>query len=254
MITKFIAHRKINLFGKGESDVEADALDLTARGRIPEVGITASQATIAFRIAAEGATEAEARAAIEPTASLIYERFADLIVGEGTDDVAEALARELARTGLTLATAESCTGGLLAHQIATVPAASRHLLGGLITYNAATKTQLLEVSPDLIAAEGVVSAAVAEVMASQVHSRFGADVGLAVTGFAGPDLDDSARPGQTIGLIFVGLALPDGSTTHRQLELGPEQPRDVIQRRAAKMALDFARVALRNWPDQTPIP
>ena len=250
LITKHIAHRKINLFGKGESDVEADALDLTARGRVPEVGITASQATIAFRIAAEGATEALARAAIEPTAVLIYERFADLIVGEGTDDVAEALAAQLARTGLTIATAESCTGGLLAQGVATVPGASAYLAGGVITYSIATKIRLLDVPAALIEAEGVVSAAVAEAMARQVRGKFGSDLGLAITGYAGPTLDDSARPGQTIGQVYLGLALPDGTTTSKLLELGPEQPRDVIQRRAAKMALNFARVALRNFADR----
>ncbi len=249
LITKVIAHRKINLFGKGESDVEADALDLTARGRVPEVGITASQTTISFRISAEGATEAEAQAAIEPTAAIIYDRFADLIVGEGTDDVAEATVAQLVRTGLTIATAESCTGGLLAHQITTVSGASRHLVGGVVPYSVAAKIQPLGVPADLIAAEGAVSAAVAGRMATQVRDRFGAAIGLAVTGFAGPDLDDSARPGQTVGLIYLGLAMPDGAVTTRQLELGPEQPRDVIERRAAKLALNFARLALQTRPD-----
>ena len=247
--TEIIAHRKINLFGKGESDVEADALDLTARGRVPEVGITASQATIAFRIAARGATEAEAQALIEPTAALIYDRFADLIVGEGTDDVAEATARELARTGLTIATAESCTGGLLAHQITSVPGASQYLVGGLVTYTVASKTDLLSIAPDRIAAAGVVSSAIAGEMAARVRERFGTGLGLSVTGHAGPDLDPAAHPGQPIGLVYVGLALPDGTVTTKKLELGPEQPRNVIQQRAAKMALNFARLALRSMAD-----
>jgi len=250
LATKIIAHRKINLFGKGESDVEADALDLTARGRIPEVGITASQATISFRISAEGGTEAEALAAIEPTASIIYERFADLIVGEGTDDVAEATAIELDRTGLTIATAESCTGGLLAHLITTAPGTSRSLVGGVVPYSVDSKVKPLGVPADLIEAEGVVSAAVAARMATQVVERFGADVGLSVTGFAGPTLDDTARPGQTVGLVYVGLAMPGEEVTTRKLELGPEQPRDAIQRRSAKMALNIARVALKSRPDR----
>ena len=248
-VGRIIVHRKINLFGKGESDVEADALDLTARGRVPEVGITASQATISFRISAEGATEAEAQAAMEPTATIIYERFANLIVGEGTADVAEATALELTRTGLTIASAESFTGGLLSHQLTTVPGASRHTLGGVVAYSAESKIKLLGVPGDLIAAEGVVSAAVAGAMASLARERFGADVGLAVTGFAGPGLDDAARPGQTVGLAYVGLALPGGKVTTTKLELGPEQPRDVIQRRGAKIALNFARLALRKMPD-----
>ena len=90
-----IVDHKINLFGKGESDIEAEAMDLTARGRIPEVGITAHEATISFRIRAEGADEVKARAAMGPTLALIRERFGLLIVGEGTDDVAEAVVAEL---------------------------------------------------------------------------------------------------------------------------------------------------------------
>src|SRR5439155_10913861 len=84
-----IVHRKINLFGKGESEVEAEAFDLTARGRVPEVGITASEATISFRIAAQADSEEEAARLMEPTARQIYERFSDLIVGEGGEDVVD---------------------------------------------------------------------------------------------------------------------------------------------------------------------
>ena len=132
LATRIIVHRKINLFGKGESDVEAEALDLTARGRIPEVGITASEATISFRIAAEADTEAEALALIQPTADLIHDRFADLIVGEGVEDVADALYRELARTGFTIATDESCTAGWLAYSMNAVPGMIGHYHGGTV--------------------------------------------------------------------------------------------------------------------------
>ncbi len=249
LATAIIAHRKINLFGKGESDVEADALDLTVRGRVPEVGITASQTTISFRISAHGATEAEARTAIEPTAAIIYERFADLVVGEGDDDVADATARELSRTGLTLATAESCTGGLLTHLITTVPGTGCHLIGGVVAYTIEAKANLVGVSEQLIAAEGVVSPEVAAELAARVRERFGADIGLAITGYAGPTLDPAARPGQTIGLVYLGLAMPDGTVTTKKLELGPEQPRTVIQQRAAKMALNMARLAMRGMPE-----
>jgi nicotinamide-nucleotide amidase len=119
LVTRVIIQRKINLFGKGESEIEAEALDLTARGRNPEVGITAHEATISFRISASGATEEEAQCAMAPTVAAIRERFAHLIIGEGTDDVPEAVFAQLARTKTTLATAESCTGGLIAR--ATTP-------------------------------------------------------------------------------------------------------------------------------------
>src|SRR5205807_453657 len=123
-VTRVIVHHKINLFGKGESDIEADAMDLTARGRDPEVGITVHDATISFRVAAAGATEDEARRAIAPTLALIRQRFGDLVIGEHADDLAEAVVAQLARTGSTLATAESCTGGLIAHLLTTLAGVS----------------------------------------------------------------------------------------------------------------------------------
>jgi nicotinamide-nucleotide amidase len=240
--TRKIVHRKINLFGKGESDIEAMALDLTTRGRVPEVGITASEATIAFRITAEAATEDEALSLIEPTAALIYERFGDLIVGEGTDDVVEALAQELARTGQSIATAESCTGGLIARMLTSIPGISANYPGGLVTYSNQAKAKILGVSEELLEAQGAVSAEVAAEMARLVRDRFSTDLGLSVTGIAGPTSDSPDHP---VGLVYLGLATSEKVMT-RKLELGPEQPRDIIQRRAAKQALNWARVTLKT--------
>ena len=237
-----IVHRKINLFGKGESEIEALALDLTARGRIPEVGITASEATISFRIAAEGETEDEANRLIEPTVARIYERFSDLIVGEGTEEVVDAMVKELARTGRSIATAESCTGGLVARLITSVPGASRSYPGGLVTYSTEAKANLLDVPRAMLDAQGAVSPEVAAELARRVRERFRTDLGLAVTGIAGPDTDSPEHP---IGLVYLGLATADEVRT-RKLELGPEQPRDVIQRRAAKAAINWARLTLKH--------
>ena len=136
---RVIVHHKINLFGKGESDIEAAALDLTARGRTPEVGITASDATISFRIRAEGDTEDEARRALEPTLATIRERFGNLIVGEGSVDVVDAAVLLLSQTGTTLATAESCTGGLIARQITAIAGVSPYYPGGVVSYSNAVQ-------------------------------------------------------------------------------------------------------------------
>lgn len=246
LATRAIVHRKINLFGKGESEIEAEALDLTARGRVPAVGITASDATIAFRISAEADTEAEARRLIEPTAEIIYRRFADLVVGEGADDVVDATLRELARTGRTIATAESCTGGLLAHLLSSVPGAGRHFPGGIVADSDQARSNLLDVPEATIRAHGAVSPEVAGDLARRVRERFRVDLGLAVVGIAGPGPD---TPAHLVGLVYLGLATADEVRT-KKLELGPEQPRDVILRRAAKQALNWARVTLRNLADQ----
>ncbi len=240
MITRVIVHHKINLFGRGESDIEADALDLTARGRVPEVGITASDATISFRVVGEGATEDEARRAIEPTLALIRERFGRLIVGEQSEDVVDGLVAQLARTGRTLATAESCTGGLIAHLITTVPGVSPYYPGGVVSYSNEAKVELLGVPSALLETHGAVSPEMAEAMAVGVRRRLGADLGLSVTGIAGPTGGTPAKP---VGLVYLGLATADRAQS-RRFELGPAQPRDIIQRRSAKMALNWARLAL----------
>lgn len=246
LVNRVIVERKINLFGKGEADVEAEAMDLTARNRDPEVGITAHEATISFRLAGEGATVEEAEKTLAPIVATIQERFGPLIVGEGSADVPDAVVAQLQRTGATLATAESCTGGLIAHKITTIPGVSPNYPGGVISYANAAKTGLLGVDPALIAAHGAVSAEVAAAMASGVRSRLGADIGLSVTGVAGPT---GGTPEKPVGLVYVGLATADGVET-RRLEIGPEQPRAVIQQRAAKHALNWVRTTLAARPDR----
>ncbi|MGC8640083.1 MAG: competence/damage-inducible protein A [Isosphaeraceae bacterium] len=245
-INRIIIYRKINLFGRGESDIEAQAMDLTARDRVPEVGITAHDSTISFRIRGEGQTPEEALRQTEPTAAIIYQRFGNLVVGEGSTDVADALVSQLARTGSTLATAESCTGGLMAHLVTAIAGVSPYYMGGVVSYSNAAKTSSLGVSSSLIAIRGAVSPEVAQAMAFGARERFGADVAVSSTGVAGPT---GGTPEKPVGLVYLGLATSAGVES-RRLDLGPEQPRDIIQRRAAKIALDWVRLALLSWPDR----
>ncbi len=237
-----IVHRKINLFGRGESDIERDAMDLTARGRVPEVGITASEATISFRISGSGETEDEAIRQTEPTAATIYERFGPMIVGEGTADVADGLFAELARTGATIATAESCTGGLIARMITAISGVSPYYLGGAVTYSNASKTTMLGVPAERIEAHGAVSPEVAAAMAEGIRNRLGATIGISTTGIAGPT---GGTPEKPVGLVYIGLATANGAET-RRLDLGIERPRDFIQVFSAKSALNWARLVLRE--------
>ena len=237
-----IVHHVINLFGKGESDIEAKALDLTARGRVPEVGITASDATISFRVSSAGANEAEARELLEPTLQEIRRRFGPLIVGEGDENVVDGLIAQLRRTGSTLATAESCTGGLIARRITAIPDVSPFFLGGVVCYSNDAKVNLLGVPRDLIDRFGAVSPEVAEALANGARERFRSDIALGVTGVAGPSGGTDEKP---VGLVYLGLSSSEGSWT-RKLELGPEQPRDVIQSRSCKHAMNWARLYLRD--------
>ncbi len=247
MASRVIVEHKINLFGKGESDIETMAMDLTVRGRNPEVGITAHEATISFRLSAEGETPEDARRALEPTLALIRERFGHLVVGEGSEDVPEAVLVQLKRTGQTVATAESCTGGLIAHKLTALAGISAYFPGGVVSYSNASKTELLSVDASLIESHGAVSAEVAAAMATGVRARFAADLGISVTGVAGPS---GGTPEKPVGLVYLGLATDKGVST-RRLDIGPEQPRSVIQQRATKNALNWVRLTLLAEPDAT---
>ena len=165
-----------------------------------------------------------------------------MIVGEGSADVADAVVAELARTGATLATAESCTGGLIAHWITAIAGVSPYYLGGVVSYANDAKTELLGVPAALIESHGAVSPEVAAAMAEGVRNRLGATLGLSTTGVAGPSGGTAEKP---VGLVYLGLATEQGTQT-RRLDIGPEQPRDVIQQRSSKAALNWARLKLRG--------
>ncbi len=233
---------KINMFGQGESEIEARALDLTARGRIPEVGITAHEATISFRVFASGPCPESAEMIAKPTIDMIYERFADLIIGTGDEDVEHALFKALLERQATLATAESCTGGQLARKITSLAGSSEIYQGGVVSYANSAKISMLGVPEESLDRYGAVSAEVAAAMAERARREFGATFGISTTGIAGPGGGSAEKP---VGLVWLGLATPSGVFTKRLL-LGEEQPRAVIQERATKHALNFLRVHLKE--------
>jgi nicotinamide-nucleotide amidase len=115
----------------------------------------------------------------------------------------------LVSRGLTLATAESCTGGLIAHTITNVPGSSAYFDRGFIVYSNSAKIELLGVEAALISECGAVSSEVAQAMAEGARRTSGADVGLAVTGIAGPISDESKKP---VGLVYIAASAGDGST------------------------------------------
>lgn len=238
--------RTLLTFGAGESEVASRLGDLMARGRNPEVGTTAQLGIIAVRINTRAATH-EAAALLDETEREIRQRLGDLVFGSGEDTLASAVGRLLVARGETLATAESCTGGLIGKLLTDTPGSSRYYEGSVVTYSNTLKQELLGVGVDLISEHGAVSQAVALAMAQAAQRRLATTYALAVTGVAGPE---GGTPTKPVGLVYVGLATPQGARAH-ELQFGPNSPRDVVRTRAAHAALNLLRQELlsRSQPE-----
>jgi nicotinamide-nucleotide amidase len=227
-------------FGQGESMVAERIADLMERGRNPAVGTTAHDAIIGVRIFATGASRQEAQELLDASAADIRSRLGLLIYGRGEQTLSHAVGELLVRRNQTVATAESCTGGLIAQTLTDVPGSSRYFLCGTVSYSNESKTDLLGVPPPLIAEHGAVSAQAAEAMVRGCRQRSGADWALAVTGIAGPD---GGTPEKPVGLVFIALAGPDGCEV-REYRLGEFLSRYDVRSRTRWIALNMLRLAL----------
>ncbi|GIW81236.1 MAG: CinA-like protein [Gemmatales bacterium] len=235
--------RKINCFGAGESTIEEKVFDLTRRGHVPEVGITASDATISLRIFGRGASTDEALAQIAPVEKTICDRLGDLVFGFGNEELQDVVIRLLTEKHMTLAVAEGVTGGILSQRLTHVPGASVCFLGGIVAYDNRVKVEWLSVPQQMIDDHGAVSAEVAKRMAIGCRSRLRTDLAVSTVGIAGPHGATCDKP---VGLVFVALASGQGVAVQSFNWSGT---RNEIQSRTAKMALNMVRLHLLQQQD-----
>jgi nicotinamide-nucleotide amidase len=163
--------------------------------------------------------------------------------GSDTDTLERVVGGLLLERGLTLAIAESCTGGLVGHRITNVPGSSRYFERGVLVYSNQAKQEMLGVPESLLRAHGAVSAECAEAMARSVCAAASTPCGLAVTGIAGPEGGSAAKP---VGTVFVGLAL-EGRVGSRRFRFAGD--RESVKWQSSQMALDMLRRALLEPPE-----
>jgi nicotinamide-nucleotide amidase len=235
-----IVSRTLHTFGMGESAVAAKLGDLMRRDRNPSVGTTVANGIVSLRVNARFESVTRATAEMEETSALCRDTLGSLIFGEDEQTLEQILGAMLHDSGhcKLLATAESCTGGLLAKLITDVTGSSRYFQEGFITYSNQAKTQLLGVDSALIQQHGAVSEPVAMAMAGGARDRAKADFALSITGVAGPDGGSESKP---VGTIWIGLATP-GSVTARHFLFAGD--RAMIRDRSAKMAMSMLRYHL----------
>jgi nicotinamide-nucleotide amidase len=233
---RVIRHRRIKCYGVGESHLEAKMPELIARTREPLVGITVSRATITLRITASGANDEECRRAMEPTVRDIYDTLGKVVFGEEDDELQHAVARLLVQKGLSLATAEWGSAGLVARWLGDVPDAGDHFIGGVVVSSAHAAARLLGVDETLASRFGEASRDVAEALAVACRERTAADVALATSAVPIVDPRASAPPRYHIAVATAG------GVTHKAATFAGHP--DILKDRGGKDALDFLRLEL----------
>ena len=238
-----IVSHSIRVFGIGESAVDdmfADEMNVMVN---PTMAPYAKECDCLLQVTAKAGSEEEAEAMMAPVIAHVKERLGDFVYGMDVECIEEAVFPLLKEKGLTFATAESCTGGEIAKRFTDIPGASSVFLGGAVVYTNEVKARLLGLDPKMIEEKGAVSREGALALAEQVRRLTGADIGIGVTGLAGPDGDGVHE----VGTVFVSMAV-EGKTYVRALSLGPKRTRSYIRRMSGNHAYDMMRRWLTGLP------
>ena len=230
-----IVSRTLKLFGIGESSMEAQLRDEMNAMTNPTLAPYAKEGECELRITAKAPDEGAAHALIDPVEADLKAHFGPLVYGVDIPNLERAVLDGLKAKGLTLGTAESCTGGLAAKRFTDLPGASAAFRGGIVSYATQVKHTVLGVPEALLDQYGAVSEPVARAMAEGARRVLGCDLALSFTGVAGPDPDERNNP---VGLVFIALAAPEGTWVRQvNLSMGRERIRHI----AASHGFDLAR-------------
>lgn len=227
---KVLRWRVLRFSGIGESAL-TDRLGDLMRSENPTLGTLVKPGEVWLRLTAKGQTEEEANSLLDEMEAKVRERVGEWLIAVGDEPIEVLVGERLKALGLTIATAESVTGGLVCSTLINVPGSSEYVRGGIVAYNDAVKMHLLGVPFEVLQKEGAVSETCARWMASQVRVRLKAHIGVATTGYAGPT---GGEPDKPIGTVFIAVSTPTETKVERFQLRGTRQQ---IRERAAYLAL-----------------
>ncbi|MDT8069018.1 MAG: competence/damage-inducible protein A [Terriglobia bacterium] len=235
----FIAAREIKVAMMGESAADLKAAPVYKKHKDVQTTILAGAGEVQFHLKASGKTMAEAQDKVDSLANALEDALDDAVFSSAGDSLEQIVGYYLQMRGSTLATAESCTGGLLAERLTRVSGSSRYFVGGAVVYSNELKKLFCDVPPLMIAEHGAVSKEVAAAMAEGIRKKCKATLGIGITGVAGPTGGTELKP---VGLVYIALA--DGVTKTEVVERKYLGDRDRIRHWASQQALDMVRKKL----------
>ncbi|MFC6038362.1 competence/damage-inducible protein A [Paenisporosarcina macmurdoensis] len=228
-----IISQVLRFYGIGEAELETQIMDLLETQTNPTIAPLASDGEVTLRVTAKTSSEEEAWRLIHETEQLLLSRVGDYLYGYNDDSLASSTAKLLIEQGLTISVAESLTAGLFQSELAAIPGVSQTLVGGVVTYTADSKMNQLGVSKEIIEQYGVVSEECATAMATRVKTMFKTDIGVALTGVAGPDEHDH----KPAGTVWIAIILPNDEVVTHELHLS--DMRNTNRLRAVKRTLHY---------------
>lgn len=236
---QLLSSRVLRFFGIGESQLASQLDDLIENQTNPTIAPYAKDNEVTLRLTASAKNEQEAQALLDGLESKIAKRCGQYLYGYGDDNsLAQVVMTKLIEKHLTITAAESLTGGQLQAALTSIPGASQAFMGGFVTYANYAKEKLLAIPAEVIDKHGSVSEQTAILMAEQAKQKLGADVGVSLTGVAGPD----SLEGQPVGTVWIGIAYRNKAGYAQKFHF-PRQ-RKYVQARAVLTALDLVRKEL----------
>jgi nicotinamide-nucleotide amidase len=223
-----IESRVLRFFGIGESQLETEIEDLIDRQSNPTIAPLAGDGEVTLRLTAKHHSGSEAQKMLHDIEKTILERVGDYFYGYNEDTIFSKTMEQLIAKNVTIASAESLTGGLFAQQLTAIPGASQTVKGGIVCYTNDIKKRLLHVSEEILQMDGAVSAPCARALAENVRKLCGSDIGISFTGVAGP----GSLEGKPVGTVYIGIAINNEPTEVFSLSLAGS--REAIRMRTAK--------------------